>query len=162
MLQDIIWNELKCTMDKEIWEETGETYEDLPVKMTFAGKEEGVSFFVMYPEDLVEEEVCEMLQDFLGNWDAIQAKVLKAVYEVFGRYQEMSGEESELDINSPEDMKEYLNLTTMIVDDHPTYGLCVGLGFGEEWDIHFDDYEDVGVLIAGGEVVEVGSSEIMM
>lgn len=162
MLQELIWKDLKCTLEKDIWEETGAEYEDLPVKMIFEGKEANVSLFIKYIEDLELEEVCDLIKEFLGNWETFQAKILKAVYEAFVEYKDGFCEESELEINSPEDMKEYLNLTTLIINNHPIHGLCIGLGFGEKWDIHFDDYEDVGVLIAGGEIVEVGSSEVIM
>ena len=161
MLNELIWNDLKCTMNKSTWEETGGEYEDLPIKLMFLGKEENVTLEIKYFEDLEEEEVCETLKNFLDNWGEIQNKILEKIFDAFQEVQDIR-DESELDINCPEDMKDYIKPSMMIIQEHAVHGMCVGLGFAEEWDVHYDDYEDVGLVIVDGEVVEVGSSEVIM
>lgn len=162
MLEQLIWDDLKCTMDKAVWEENGAEYEDLPVKLTFCDKEEDVSLMIQYFEELDADEVCEALKNFLANWSLLQKKVLEKIYEYFNEMQEELGEESELDISCPDDMKEYVTLATLIINEHPTHGMCVGLGFDTEWDVCVDDYGDVGVLTMNGEIVEVGTGEVIM
>ena len=160
MLNELIWNNLKCTMSKEVWEETGSEYEDLPIKIDFCGREEEVSLKLKYFDEMDEAEVFQVLEDFLASWSSLQKEVLEKLYKAYTNLLEERGEASSLVINAPEDMLEYVRLSTLIVDDLD--GMCIGLGFDTDWDIKYDDYGDVGVLIINNEIVEVGSGDVIM
>lgn len=160
MLNELIWDTLKCTMSKETWEETGSEYEDLPIKMVFCGKEEELSLSIKYFDEMDEAEVYRVLKDFLENWDVLQKEVLEKIFEAFVELQEERGEASKLAIHTPEDIREYIRPSMLIIDDLD--GIRIGLGFDTDWDIKYDDYGDIGVLIINNEIVEAGSGDVIM
>lgn len=160
-LEDLIWNELKCTMDKTLWENLGKEYSELPIKLLWGKQEKTITFSIKYYEVLDLNKVDYVLRDFILRWDDIHEILLQRIVEWFVEFQDIKGEKSELSIKSCNDMLEYVSPASLIIQEHPKYGMCAGMALGEKWDVHYDDYEDIGVIIVDGKVVAIKSSEIV-